>query len=92
MSKKKAVKKGIKKSNKNKGSKGKSTNLAKILIAVVLVLAVTAIILLAIFFQNEGSANDDNPCIVSCDMHPVSGECHCHGHCGTVGCLCHGAH
>lgn len=36
--------------------------------------------------------DEENPCNINCSQHPSSGDCHCHGNCGTEGCECHHAH
>ena len=39
-----------------------------------------------------GCGGGKNPCDENCCPQLASGDCHCHGHCGTEGCQCHGAH
>ena len=33
-----------------------------------------------------------NPCDEACGYVNHTENCHCHGHCGTDGCECHGGH
>ena len=77
---------------KKKSKKTKMTNLVKILIAIIIVLVITIIVLLVNLLDDHDHEHAGNPCDVSCEMHPASGECHCHGQCGTPGCMCHGVH
>ena len=67
--------------------------LKKILI---MILAVCIVLILAACPEDNDDHDEDgsagNPCDEICEMHSADGDCHCHGLCGTEGCLCHGAH
>ena len=74
---------------KRRARKNSSANSRKMTIAITAV--VVAILALMLFFALRNPVHA-NPCDDSCNRHPVTGVCHCHGHCDTEGCMCHGAH
>ncbi|MCL2665091.1 MAG: hypothetical protein FWE82_05710 [Defluviitaleaceae bacterium] len=79
---------------KKKKSAAKKFKIEKwhIIAAAAALVAVVAIVLTLVLRDDHDHAHGSNPCDVSCARHPASGECHCHGLCGTPGCACHGGH
>jgi len=50
------------------------------------------IVMLSIVMTLFTGCENKSGCDDSCDKHPESGHCHCHGTCDNDNCDCHGSH